>query len=322
MTMTEVLVTGAAGQDGRYLVERLVEQGRSVHAVVRPGEDVDTPWDDRVTVSPIDITAASGLSDLILDVRPQVVVNLAAISSVHTSWSLPAETLEVNAVALARILAAAWELHTDDHTVRVVQASSAEIFGQASESPQRETTPLAPVSPYGVSKATAHQLIGLYRARGLFASTAILYNHESPLRPEAFVTRKITAAVARIAAGRQDLLELGNLDAERDWGWAPDYARALDLIAQAPEPDDFVVATGTTHSIRDFVAAAFGRVEIHDWEALVRVNPAFVRPADPARQVGDATRIRARLGWVPSVSFEELVHAMVDHDVALLADER
>ena len=192
------------------------------------------------------------------------------------------------------------------------------LFGRATEAPQNENTAIRPTSPYGASKAYAHHLVGVYRGRGLFASNCILYNHESPRRPETFVTRKITQGAARISRGLQEELVLGNLDARRDWGWAPDYARALSLAARADAADDFVIATGTTHSVRDFVARAFARAGIDDWSPYVTVSDEFRRPVDPSLQVGDSSRARNILGWMPTVAFEEIVDAMVDEDLALI----
>jgi GDPmannose 4,6-dehydratase len=200
--------------------------------------------------------------------------------------------------------------------VRFVQASSAEIFGEPDRSPQDESTPVRPVNPYGAAKAYAHLMVDVYRRRELRAVSAILYNHESPRRPGQFVTRKITSTVAAIARGRADVLALGNLDARRDWGWAPDYVDAMVRAARADIARDYVVATGVGRSVRDFVAAAFARAGISDWEPLVVVDPEFVRPADPTELVGDATLARTALGWSPSVEFDEIVGRMVDADLA------
>lgn len=226
-------------------------------------------------------------------------------------------TAEVTALGVARLLEHLWQ--AQDHSgkpVRFVQASSAEIFGDAPDAPQDESTPLHPTNPYGASKTFAHQLVGVYRGRGLHAVSAILYNHESPRRPPTFVTRKITRAAARIAQGVENELVLGNLDARRDWGWAPDYVDAMVRAARHPRPGDYVVATGSAHSVRDFVAAAFTRVGIADWQAHVRVDQALIRPSDATLQLGDSTRARTELGWEPTVDFVELVGRMVDADLA------
>ncbi len=205
--------------------------------------------------------------------------------------------------------------------VRFVQASSAEIFGEPDRSPQDESTPVRPVNPYGAAKAYAHLMVDVYRRRDLHAVSAILYNHESPRRPEQFVTRKITSTVAAIAQGRAERLALGNLDARRDWGWAPDYVDAMVRAARAEAPRDYVIATGVARSVRDFVAAAFARAGIGDWEPLVVVDPEFVRPADPTELVGDATRARTALGWSPTVEFDEIVGRMVDADLGRGSDQ-
>lgn len=318
--MTRALITGVGGQDGRYLTGLLLADGYEVHGVVR--ESDDTGLDPRVVTHLADLGDSDRLRQTVLDVEPDEIYNLAAISSVALSWKQPLETARVNGLSVAALLDAAQELNSGRDTgPRFVQASSAEIFGQAEESPQTERTPVRPVSPYGASKAYAHHLVGVYRARGLFASSCILYNHESPIRPPAFVTRKITQGAARIARGLQDELVLGNLDARRDWGWAPDYASALHLAATAGAPDDFVIATGRTHSVRDFVAAAFARAGVSDWEDRVRVSEEFSRPVDPTLQIGDATHAREVLGWHPTLSFEEIVGAMVDHDLSIIDGE-
>ena len=314
--MLRALVTGVAGQTGSYLAENLVARGLEVHGVVRDGgEDasaVELP--PEVVLHRGDLTDLAGMRSTVLEVRPDVVVNLAALSSVAASWRLPVETAQLNGAAVAGLLAAVAELREGGHDAAFVQASSAEIFGQAPVSPQDETTPIAPVNPYGASKAYAHLLVGAYRAAGLRASSVVLYNHESPRRPEQFVTRKITAAAARIARGEQSELVLGDLTVRRDWGWAPDYAEALALVATSDTADDYVVATGESHSIQDFVDAAFARVGISDTSGLVRSDAEFVRPADATELRGDASKIRAALGWAPTRSFTEVVEAMVDAD--------
>jgi len=314
--MLRALVTGVAGQTGSYLAENLVARGLEVHGVVRDGgEDasaVELP--PEVVLHRGDLTDLAGMRSTVLEVRPDVVVNLAALSSVAASWRLPVETAQLNGAAVAGLLAAVAELRDGGHDAAFVQASSAEIFGQAPVSPQDETTPIAPVNPYGASKAYAHLLVGAYRAAGLRASSVVLYNHESPRRPEQFVTRKITAAAARIARGEQSELVLGDLTVRRDWGWAPDYAEALALVATSDTADDYVVATGESHSIQDFVDAAFARVGIDDTTGLVRSDAEFVRPVDATELRGDATRIREALGWAPTRSFTEIVSAMVDAD--------
>lgn len=317
--MASVVVTGITGQDGSYLAERLTGDGWDVHAIVREGTRPDeqevTPG---VTVHAGDLLDTDSLRAVIDSVEPDLIINLAGISSVAQSWTQPELTARVTGLAVSGLLAGAWALQERlGRPVRFVQASSSEMFGAATERPQTENTPLKPVSPYGAAKAYAHHLVGVYRGRDLFAASAILYNHESPRRPEAFVTRKITSGVARIVNGDEPKLLLGNLDARRDWGWAPDYVDAVLRIAQADTADDFIVATAVEHSVRDFVAAAFAAAGIADWEGFVELDPRFARPVDAPVMVGDNTKIRTTLGWVPTRSFDEIVQAMVEHDLAL-----
>lgn len=309
--MRRALVTGVTGQDGRYLSELLTASGFDVHGLVPP--DAALPVPD-VTLHVADIVAADAAA-IVREVRPDHIYNLAGISSVAASWADPVATMQVNGTGAVGLLEAAWALREAGRDVRFVQASSAEVFGEASESPQTEDTPLRPVNPYGASKALAHLAVGVYRARGLHASSMILYNHESPRRGVGFVTRKITSTVAAISRGEASELRLGNLDARRDWGWAPDYVRAMFLAASHEVGGDYVVATGVSHSVRDFVAAAFARVGIADWEHYVVVDPAFFRPTDPSELCGDATRARETLGWEPTVAFEDMVAAMVEEDL-------
>jgi GDPmannose 4,6-dehydratase len=311
------LVTGVTGQDGSYLVERLIGEGWEVHGSIHEGPGV--PRAD-IHLHSVDLTDFAAARALVDEVQPHEIYNLAAISSVAQSWSEPVATALLNGVAAVAIMDAALELQDRaGRAVRLVQASSAEIFGEPDRSPQTEETPLRPISPYGTAKAYAHMSAGVYRSRGLHVASCILYNHESPRRPERFVTRKITAAAARIASGLQrEPLSLGNLGARRDWGWAPDYVDAMVRAARHTSADDFVVATGETHSVRDFVEAAFVHAGLVDWQSHVTVDEAFERPRDPSEQVGDARKARTHLQWVPTKSFTEVVHAMVDHDLALL----
>jgi GDPmannose 4,6-dehydratase len=317
--MSRVLITGVTGQDGSYLAERAATEGHEVHGVVRGG---DTEVGNLVRRSPGvvlhdgDLTDGPGLRRLVEHVDPDEVYNLAGVSSVAQSWSNPLLTADVTAMGAARILEAAWRhAGSTGREIRVLQASSAEIFGEPPKAPQDESTLVRPRSPYGAAKAFAHHLVSVYRDRGLHTVAVILYNHESPRRPDQFVTRKITRGVAEIALGRLDVLVLGNLDARRDWGWAPDYVDAMVRALRYPAPDDYIVATGRDHSVRDFVAAAFARVGITEWQGLVRTDPALIRPTDPSLLVGDAGRARERLGWSPTVSFEEIVGRMVDADL-------
>lgn len=315
--MPRALITGVSGQTGSYLAENLLARGWEVHGVQR--EDTRDPIvPGPVTVHQADLADFGGTASVVARVAPDVVFNLAALSSVAASWQKPVETALLNGAAVANLLDAVRDLPGGDHAF--VQASSAEIFGAADRSPQTEATEIRPVNPYGASKAYGHSLVGAYRAAGLAGSSVILYNHESPRRPEAFVTRKITAGVARIARGEQDGLVLGNLDAKRDWGWAPDYAEALALVGTSllSEPagaTDYLVATGESHTIHDFVAAAFAAAGIAEWEHLVSVDPAFVRPTDATEMRGDASKIQGALGWAPTKTFSGVVAAMVEHDL-------
>ena len=314
--MTLAFVTGIGGQDGSYLAEQLLADGVEVHALAHDAEpEPDAPG---VVLHTGDLTRTDEVRDLLLDLAPDEVYNLASISSVQASWAEPEVTARVNGVAAGALMESAW-LAQEKHgkAVRFVQASSAEIFGEPATSPQDESTPLRPVNPYGAAKAYAHLMVGVHRRRGLPAVSAVLYNHESPRRPSRFVTRKITSTVAAIAQGRTDRLALGNLDARRDWGWAPDYVDAMVRAARADEPRDYVVATGVGHTVRDFVAAAFRAAGIDDWEQLVTIDPEFVRPVDPTDLTGDATLAREALGWTPTVDFQELVGRMVDADLAI-----
>ncbi|MCW2600298.1 MAG: NAD-dependent epimerase/dehydratase [Frankiales bacterium] len=317
--MPAALITGITGQDGGYLAERLLAEDYAVHGLVHDG-DLGVPDLLRRCPSVVlhqgDLTHEASLAAVVSASAPDEVYNLAGISSVAFSWEQPVLTADVTALGAARLLEQVWQCQErTGRPVRFVQASSAEIFGDADVAPQDESTPVRPSSPYGASKAFAHQLVGVYRGRGLHAVSAILYNHESPRRPPTFVTRKITRAAARIARGLEHELVLGNLDARRDWGWAPDYVDAMVRAARHSEPADYVVATGEAHSVRDFVAAAFARAGVAEWGTRVRVDQALVRPSDAALQVGDATRARTRLGWKPTVDFDELVGRMVEADL-------
>ncbi len=312
------LITGITGQDGGYLAERLLADGYVVHGLVHDGDPHVAALRERcpdVTLHVGDLQDSPSLAAAIAASDPDEIYNLAGISSVAFSWEQPVLTADITALGAARLLDEARILQSSrDRSVRFVQASSAEIFGAAS-GVQDESTPLAPTSPYGAAKAYAHQLCGLYRSVGVFASSMVLFNHESPRRPPTFVTRKITQTVARISQGLEDTLVLGNLDALRDWGWAPDYVDAMVRAARAPQADDFVIATGEAHSVRDFALAAFARVGITDGLDRIQVDPALVRPGDPPVLVGDASKARRVLGWSTTVSFEELVGRMVDADL-------
>jgi GDPmannose 4,6-dehydratase len=316
--MPSALITGVSGQDGFYLAERLLADGVEVHAVSLPG---DAPVDG-VRTHVGDVADVEGTRALVLEVAPDEIYNLAAVSSVARSWDEPELTARVNGLAAVGLLESARQLQERaGRPVRFVQASSAEIFGLPDRAPQDEDTPVRPVNPYGAAKAFAHLMVDVYRHRGLPAVSLVLYNHESPRRPEHFVTRKITAGVAAISAGTASRLTLGNLAAVRDWGWAPDFVDAMVRAARADVARDYVVATGESHSVEEFVAAAFRCVGIDDWASYVDVDPALLRPVDAQALTGDPTRIRTDLGWAPTVGFEDVVRRMVEGDLALLSPQ-
>ncbi len=319
---TTAFVTGITGQDGGYLAERLLAEGVAVHGLVHGRDDHAQALLERcpdVVLHEGDLTDAERVAALIAELAPDEVYNLGGISSVAFSWQQPVLTAAVTGVGAVAVLEACWQLRErTGRDVRVLQASSAEIFGDPTQVPQDEQTPLRPSTPYGAAKAYAHQMTSIFRSRGLAASAVILYNHESPRRPETFVTRKITAAAARIAAGLQSSLSLGSLDVRRDWGWAPDYVEAMVRAVRHDTPDDYVIATGESHTIGDFVAAAFEHAGVPDWSERVVLDPAFARTGDAREQRGDPSKARSRLGWQPSHDFGQLVHAMVDADAAAL----
>lgn len=310
------LITGVAGQDGWYLSKLLLADGYEVFGLVHRDDNAPTP--DGVTVVSGNLADSVDVQAAVDYAQPDEVYNLAGVSSVARSWQDPMLTAEVTGLGLLRVITAVSALaESQGGQCRIVQASSAEIFGDAA-GPQTERTPIAPVTPYGAAKAFAHQLARVYRGAGASISTAILYNHESPRRPETFVTRKITRTVAKIARGETDRLCIGNLEARRDWGFAGDYARALQLIGRHSAADDFVIASGESHTVADFVATAFRRIGVTDWRALVDVDPRFQRPVDPQEQRGDSSKVRRELGWRPSKGFEDMVNEMVDADLVLV----
>ena len=316
------LITGVTGQDGLYLSELLLAKGYDVYGLVRgqnnPKMDLLRAAVPDVKVLTGDLTDLSSLIRAFSQSQPTEVYNLGAISFVAYSWENAHLTTDVTGKGVLNILEATRLYAGDDLSkVRFYQASSSEMFGKVQHVPQREDTLLWPRSPYGVAKVFGHYMTINYReSYGMHASSGILFNHESPRRGPEFVTRKITQAVARIAQGRQDTLALGNLDAKRDWGFAGDYVDAMWRMLQQDEGGDYVIATGVTHSIRDFLDIAFRHVGIQDWSALVTQDPRFLRPAEVDLLIGDATKARDRLGWSPGVGFEELVALMVDHDLA------
>jgi GDPmannose 4,6-dehydratase len=314
------VITGITGQDGSYLAELLLEKGYEVVGVVRRTSAANL-WRiehlvDRITLKPADLLDQLSLIRLLQEVKPHELYNLAAMSFVPASWDQPMLTGEFNAQGVTRVLEAVRQV---DHSIRIYQASSSEMFGKVREVPQTEATPFYPRSPYGVSKVFGHYITVNYReSYGLFACSGILFNHESPRRGLEFVTRKVTDGVARIKLGLADKLSLGNLDAHRDWGFAGDYVRAMWLMMQQPQADDYVIATGVSHSVRDLVETAFGHVGL-DWQKHVRLDPALIRPAEVDHLIGDASKARRVLGWEPSVTFQALVNMMVDADLERLA---
>lgn len=317
--MPTALITGFTGQDGSYLAELLLDKGYKVFGLVRRTSIIT---DERVRhlLSQVEVIDADLLDQLSLiqalrQARPDEVYNLAAQSFVPTSFSQPVLTGEYTALGVTRMLEA---IRTVDWAIKFYQASSSEMFGKVREVPQRESTPFYPRSPYGVAKVYGHYLTVNYReSYNMFACSGILFNHESPRRGYEFVTRKISRAVARIKLGLQKDLALGNLDSKRDWGFAPDYVDAMWRMLQQPEPDDYVVATGETHSIADFAALAFAAIGVDNWRDFVRVDPALYRPAEVDLLVGDAGKARTTLGWQPSVGFPDLVRIMVEADITL-----
>ncbi len=319
MTAKTALITGITGQDGSYLAELLLERGyRVVGMTRRTSTEVHERIEhlvDRIEIVSGDLLDQSSMTQLIGAVRPHEVYNLAAQSFVPTSWTQPVLTGEFTALGVTRVLEA---VRAVDVGIRVYQASSSEMFGKVQETPQTERTPFYPRSPYGVAKVYGHWITVNYReSYGLFAVSGILFNHESERRGKEFVTRKITDGVARIALGLQTKLHLGNLDARRDWGFAGDYVRAMWLMLQQQKPDDYVIATGRTHSVRDFCRLAFATASL-DYEAHVVEDSRFMRPAEVDLLTGDPSKAKRELGWEPSVTFEGLIERMVAADLARL----
>lgn len=315
----KALITGITGQDGSYLAEHLLEQGYEVVGMVRRTSTINferiQDIQDKICIVQGDLLDQGSLVDILREHRPQEVYNLAAQSFIPTSFKQPVLTGEFTALGVTRVLEA---VRIVDPTIRFYQASSSEMFGKVVEVPQTEKTPFYPRSPYGVAKLYGHWLTVNYReSYNLFAVSGILFNHESPRRGLEFVTHKVTYNAAKIALGLANKLPLGNLDAQRDWGWAPDYVRMMHLMLQQDHPEDYVVATGRTHSIRRLCEVAFGCVDL-DWERYVYVNEADLRPADVDLLIGDASKARKILGWQPSVTFEEMVERMVQADLIAL----
>jgi GDPmannose 4,6-dehydratase len=324
------LITGITGQDGSYLAELLLKKGYQVHGVVRRSSSFNTDRIDHLYKDPHekdvrlflvhgDLNDASSLNRILRTVRPDEIYNLGAQSHVRVSFDIPEYTGEITALGTARMLEAIRETGLNP---RFYQASSSEQFGLIREVPQKETTPFYPRSPYGCAKAYSHYLTVNYReSYGLHASCGILFNHESPRRGETFVTRKITRAVARIVEGLQDRVYLGNLEARRDWGFAGDFVEAMWLMLQQEQADDYVIATGETHSVKDFLTLAFGHVGL-DWSKFVELDKRYLRPAEVDLLIGDASKAKAKLGWEPKVRLPELVKMMVDADLAKVRLEK
>lgn len=329
--MKKALITGITGQDGSYLAEFLLEKGYEVHGVVRRSSSFTTGRIDHLYEDPRenqkarlklhfgDLSDGGGLAHLVQSVRPDEVYNLGAQSHVKVSFDNPIYTVNVDALGTLRLLET---LRTVDYPVRYYQASSSEMFGLVQETPQRETTPFHPRSPYACAKVYSHwQTVNYREAYDLFACSGILFNHESPRRGKTFVTRKITRAATRIKLGLQEHLFLGNLDAKRDWGYAKDYVEAMWLMLQQDEPDDFVIATGETHSVREFVERTFAILDL-DPDKHVRIDPSYFRPAEVELLLGDPSKAREKLGWTPRTSFQELIEMMVASDLEEAKKER
>jgi GDPmannose 4,6-dehydratase len=321
----KALITGITGQDGSYLTELLLGKGYEVYGVMRRASTFNTERLDHIYQDPHesgkgmrllygDLNDASSLNKILRDVQPDEIYNLGAQSHVRVSFDIPEYTAEVGALGALRLLEAIRE--TGLRETRFYQASSSELFGKVREVPQNEATPFYPRSPYGVAKLYAYWITVNYReSYGLFACNGILFNHESPRRGETFVTRKITRAAAAIKLGLQSKLYLGNLDAKRDWGHARDFVEAMWLMLQQDEPDDYVVATGETHSVREFLDESFGHLDL-DWKEYVEIDPRYFRPAEVDLLIGDASKARRKLGWEPKITFKELASMMVDADLA------
>jgi GDPmannose 4,6-dehydratase len=323
--MKRALITGITGQDGSYLTELLLDKGYEVFGIIRRSSSFNTDRNDHLYQDPHepgarlrmfygDLNDSSSLNTILRSTQPDEIYNLGAQSHVRVSFDVPEYTAEVTGLGTVRILEA---IRDTGIKPKFYQASSSELFGRVREVPQTELTPFHPRSPYGCAKAYAYHITVNYReSYGLFACNGILFNHESERRGETFVSRKITRAVTRIKLGLQDKLFLGNLDARRDWGYARDYVEAMWLMLQAGEPDDFVIATGENHSVREFLDEAFGYLDL-DWKEFVETDPRYYRPAEVDLLLGDASKARRVLGWEPKVGFKDLVRLMVDHDLEL-----
>jgi GDPmannose 4,6-dehydratase len=323
MSKKRALITGITGQDGSYLAELLLTQGYEVLGMVRRTSTINfdriRDFQDDITVVQGDLLDQMSLLDILREYRPVEVYNLAAQSFVPTSWKQPVLTGEFTALGVTRMLDA---IRIVDPEIRFYQASSSEMFGKVQEVPQKETTPFYPRSPYGVAKVYGHWITVNYReSYDLFACSGILFNHESPRRGLEFVTHKVTYGAARIKLGLADELRLGNLEARRDWGYAGDYVKAMWMMLQQDEPDDYVIATGETHSVRELCEVAFGYLDL-DWREYVVCDQQFFRPAEVDMLVGDSSKAHTKLGWQPTIRFEELVRLMVDADLEALQTEQ
>jgi GDPmannose 4,6-dehydratase len=328
--MPTALITGITGQDGSYLTELLLDKGYHVHGVIRRSSSFNTDRIDHLYQAPQetqkrlslhygDLADSASIHTLVGDLQPDEIYHLGAQSHVRVSFDIPEYTGDVTGLGTIRLLEA---IRKTSPRSRFYQASSSEMFGKVLEVPQKETTPFYPRSPYGAAKVYGYWATVNYReSYGLHASNGILFNHESPRRGETFVTRKITRAVARIQAGLQDQLFMGNLDAKRDWGYAPEYVEAMWRMVQQDEGDDYVVATGETHTVREFLEVAFARAGL-DYQRYVAHDARYERPSEVDLLIGDPTKAREKLGWTPKVTFKELAEIMVDADIQLLADER
>jgi len=319
MNQKIVLITGITGQDGSYLADFLLEKGYKVYGLVRRSSvekfDNIMHCKDKIELIQGDLTDQNSLNFIIKEINPDEVYNLGAQSFVPTSWNQPLLTADVTALGVTRLLEA---IRLNNPKIKFYQASSSEMFGKVRETPQNEKTPFYPRSPYGVAKVYGHFITVNYReSYGIFACSGILFNHESPRRGLEFVTRKVTNAVARIKLGLQQELRMGNLDAKRDWGFAGDYVEAMWLMLQQEQAEDYVIATGETHSIRELLEIAFNHVGLNYKEYVV-VDPKFIRPAEVDLLCGDATKAKKVLGWKQKINFEQLIKMMVDHDIALL----
>ncbi len=327
--MKKALITGITGQDGSYLTEFLLNKGYEVYGIIRRSSSFNTERIDHLYKDPHekpnlkllygDLNDSSSLAEIVHSVNPDEVYNLGAQSHVRVSFDIPEYTSEITGIGALRLLEA---IRRTGCKTRFYQASSSELFGKAAEIPQTEKTPFYPRSPYGCAKLYSYWITVNYReSYNLFACNGILFNHESPRRGETFVTRKITRAATRIKLGLQDKLYMGNLDAKRDWGFAGDYVEAMWMMLQADEPDDFVVATGETYSVREFLEKVFKTLGLN-WEKHVEIDPKYYRPAEVDILLGDSSKIRKKLGWKPKVSFDGLVKMMVEHDLDLAKKEK